>query len=116
MDCFAALANDRGWARPFPERRLGRASQLAEPALRRRFRRRFTVSADNLAERRKKLAREFLRRGIDQPRAELGELAADLRVDLVVQHRDVGPLGLETHEAPPLAKPATPPEPSPEIR
>ncbi len=40
---------------------------------------------------------ELLRGGIDQPPAKLGQLAADLRIDLVVQDRGGGTVLLQPH-------------------
>jgi hypothetical protein len=52
---------------------------------------------------------------IDEALSELGELAADLRFD--VEDNSVPPSLLASETlAPPLANPATPPSPSPEIR
>ena len=50
---------------------------------------------------------------VDQALAELGELAADLRLDVIGQQRAAVLVGRATTVAPPLAKPATPPSPSP---
>ena len=56
----------------------------------------------------------FLGRAVDQALADLRELAADLRLDGVA--RSVPPsFGASVTVAPPLAKPATPPSPWPEI-
>ena len=56
----------------------------------------------------------LLGRAVDQALAELGELAADLRLDVVGEQR-AAILSASVTFAPPLAKPATPPSPSPEI-
>ena len=58
---------------------------------------------------------ELARGGIDQPAAELGDLAADVGLDRVGQHRGVRPSSGSETSAPPLAKPAMPPLPSPVI-
>src|SRR5471032_2226955 len=75
---------------------LGRAGQLAQPALRGSigFCGRLGLAANHRAERREKLARQFLRRRIDRPSAELRQLAADLRVDLLASRLfpDIAPL------------------------
>jgi hypothetical protein len=52
-----------------------------------------------------KLIGQFLGRAVDQPLPELGQLAADLRLDIV----------FEQGAAVPFGQPATPPSPSPEI-
>ena len=61
-----------------------------------------------------KIVGDLLGGAVDQALAELGELAADLRLDIVGQQRAAVLFGSAT-VAPPLAKPATPPSPSPEI-
>ena len=61
------------------------------------------------------LVGELLGGGIDQPRAELRQLAADLRVRDIGEERAVAVLGERARRPPPLAKPATPPLPSPQI-
>jgi hypothetical protein len=66
--------------------------------------RRRRSSSDQCAECGKELAGEFLRGGIDQPLAELRELAADLRVDLVMQDRDLRTFGFQTHRRAALGK------------
>src|SRR6266481_9994082 len=75
----------------------GRTGQLAQPALGRRFRWSLYNPSDNFAERLEKLARQLLCGGIDQARAELRQLAADLGIDLVVQDRDVWAFGFKPH-------------------
>ena len=51
---------------------------------------------------------------VHKTRAELGDLAADMRLDVIAQQRAAAASPSDTF-APPLAKPATPPSPSPEI-
>ncbi len=62
----------------------------------------------------KKIVGNLLGGAVDQALAELSEFAADLRLDLVAQ-RVPPSFGTSLTVAPPLAKPATPPSPWPEI-
>ena len=52
---------------------------------------------------------------VDQARAELGDLAADLRLDVIAQQGPPPSASASDTLAPPLAKPAMPPSPSPVI-
>jgi hypothetical protein len=86
---------------------LGSASQSAQPTLRRsiRFRRAIRSPSDHLPERRKKLACEFFCRRVDQALAELRQFAADLRIDIIMQDRDLRAFGFETDGRAALGKP-----------
>ena len=83
--------------------RVGRALGAATPA-------------HLLVEGRKELAGELLRGRGDQPAAELGDLAADIGLRRIVEDRRCpGSPRSGVTSAPPLAKPAMPPLPSPSI-
>src|SRR3984957_6726064 len=60
--------------------------------------------SDYLPERGKELASEFLRGGIDQPLAKLRQLATDLRIDFIMEDRDLSTFGFETYGRAPLGK------------
>src|SRR5216683_406184 len=59
--------------------------------------------SDHLSEFLKEFRRELLGRGIDQPAAKLGKLAADLRLDVIVQYRCAAVL-LQPHRGAALGK------------
>ena len=100
---------------------LGRSGCRRRPARCRqgRRRRRGLLGGEALADDGAELAEEIvghlLGRALDQPRADLGELAADIGLGAVAQDRIrtvLGEIDLRTA----LAKPAAPPLPSPEMR
>src|SRR5206468_776956 len=66
---------------------------------------------DSGAEKSSKIGGSLLRRAVEEALSKLRELAADLRVDITIAWPS---LSARETLAPPLAKPATPPSPSPE--
>src|ERR1700743_1069089 len=60
---------------------------------------------NQLAKRRKELARQLLCRGINEPAAKLSELTTDLGIDLVRQENRVRPLFAQRHKRTALCKP-----------
>ena len=73
------------------------------------------LAADARGEFQEEIVGDLLGGAVDQALAELGELAADLRLDIVGEQRAAVLVGVSLTTAPPLAKPATPPSPWPEI-
>jgi hypothetical protein len=67
-----------------------------------------------LGEFREEFIGKLLGGAIDEPLAELRQLSADLGLDIITEERAPS-FSANATVAPPLAKPATPPSPSPEI-
>src|ERR1700722_18276637 len=88
------------------ERLSSGPGQLADPALRTGASfRRIGVATNQLRERREELTGEFLCGRIDQASAELRQLAADLRIDFVMQDRDIRAFGFQPHTGAALCEP-----------
>jgi hypothetical protein len=76
----------------------------------------YGCTADRLAERLEELPGELLAVESISRLPSCASLPPICRVDFVSEDRDVSASAVSLTVAPPLAKPATPPEPSPEIR